>query len=95
MDTPKEDGGAAFPIPDQRDAMGNGIVQGSDGMSLRDFFAAASLTGCIAGEANESLPEYREIGVEAALLKDAKRRAEWCYRQADAMLRARKDIHHG
>lgn len=33
------DGGAAFPIPNERDQWGDGISEGSRGMSLRDYFA--------------------------------------------------------
>jgi len=42
----KDDGGPAFPRPDERDGHGNGICQGSYGMSLRDWFAGQALA-CI------------------------------------------------
>lgn len=88
-----EDGGPAYPggLFENQHGGSNDRAPYYPGMSLRDFFAAAALQGAIAGEANETLAEYQEIGVEAALQKDAKRRAEWCYRQADAMLLARKE----
>lgn len=30
----------AFPFPDERDAEGNGITEGSRGMTMRDWFAS-------------------------------------------------------
>ena len=56
----EHDGGPAFPIPDERDPVtGEGIIQGSSGMSLRDWFAGQALAGLLAhasGEAPESAP---------------------------------------
>ena len=43
------DGGAAYPMPDQRDPVtGAGIMQGSYGLTKREYFAAAALTGIYA-----------------------------------------------
>jgi hypothetical protein len=81
----EDNGGAAFPIPDQRDAMGNGIVQGSDGMSLRDYFAAAALPAVIETTSNGShnSPHMSGRSIVQAIAMDA-------YDLADAMLSARK-----
>jgi hypothetical protein len=46
------------------------------GMTLRDYFAAAAMTGCLAG-CNKAYPLNPEIA------------AEYSYRQADAMLAER------
>ena len=49
MDTPINDGGPAFPVPDSHDA--NGQVQyGCNGMTLRDYFAAKALQGMMANQ---------------------------------------------
>ena len=85
MDTPKEDGGAAFP---HRVEKGHGFgthITTHFGMSLRDYFAAAAATGYIMHLGAQGIHANRyddEIAQEA-------------YRIADAMLRARKDIPHG
>lgn len=44
--TPTKDGGPAFPVPEQPAEYTDGVQM--RGMSLRDFFAAAALTGLIA-----------------------------------------------
>jgi hypothetical protein len=67
------DGGPAFPISDQRAPDGTGIMQGSPGMSLRDWFAGMALQGLIA---NPVL--YSNID-----------RVERAYSFADAMLAER------
>ena len=56
------DGGTAFPCP----------VEGTSGMSLRDYFAAAALTGLLASP-DPTLPNPEGI-------------AKVCYRFADAMI---------
>lgn len=46
MKTEPNDGGPAFPASNQTDSLGRTLT-GSFGMSLRDYFAAAALTGLI------------------------------------------------
>ncbi len=69
------DGGPAFPLSHRYDSDPNINVPkpGNDGMSLRDYFAAAALTGHIMSG------KYSD----AALL------SEMAYEYADAMLAAR------
>lgn len=75
MSTTKDDGGPAFPIPygeGHRDDAGKHIY--TDGMSLRDHFAAQALAGMLADpDCNPS----------------AKILAADCYEIADAMLAER------
>ena len=71
------DGGSAFPFGDYT----NG---GEQGMSLRDVFAAAALTGLIgdfmkSAASNKKNPEESKNSLVAA-----------CYHVADGMLEARK-----
>lgn len=67
------DGGSAFPIPDQRHAGG---LDGSYGMSLRDYFAAKALQGMIAGNSATG-PTFEDDAATA-------------YQWADAMLAERE-----
>jgi hypothetical protein len=39
--------GPAFPTPDVYTANGDAVQQGSPGMSLRDYFAAAAMQGLV------------------------------------------------
>lgn len=69
------DGGPAFPRSDERGLMGEGLREGSDGMSLRDYFAGQVVHYWF------SLPiveAQREIAAVEA------------YKVADAMLKARE-----
>ena len=53
----KKDGGPAFPRPFSQESEGvrDGILEyAQDGMTLRDFFAAAALTGILAGAGDSS-----------------------------------------
>ena len=73
--------GAAFPTPvmgDQRDCtIGGEIPDAHDcGMSLRDYFAAAALTGILATQYED--PPLADSDM-----------AEWAYKVADAMLKER------
>jgi hypothetical protein len=68
----KDDGGPAFPCTGE----GLGTEFASDGMTLRDYFAAKALQGVAAYDNGDDW--------------DDDRIASWCYEQADAMLRARK-----
>lgn len=75
----KEDGGPAFP---SHGSMGE-VVQ--EGMSLRDYFAAAALQGLLADGHPEYIPPGpARIGVEGIYIQDK------AYRLADAMMAARK-----
>jgi hypothetical protein len=69
MSREKNDGGSAFPLP-----MGSETTQGTDGMTLRDYFAAKALQGLITDE------YWTRSSVEAA---------KKAYRFADAMIEAR------
>lgn len=69
-------GGPAFPVPEVRDAEGNGITEGHPGMSLRDWFAGQALAGYL---------------VDPNVGGDTVTTANRCYVFADAMLKARGD----
>lgn len=73
-----EDDDFAFPRPDERGINGDGIMQGNNGMTLRDYFAARAM------DRMTSLCEDRDGGWNEDTV------AAGCYRLADAMLRARK-----
>lgn len=82
--SPGKTGGPAFPVPDERDSeTGCGIVQGSSGMSLRDYFAAAALTGLISSPRPPSPQPAEEEFITAQLYADLS------YAIADAMITAR------
>jgi hypothetical protein len=67
-----ETGGPAFPAMNERQTGNNDYRY--EGMTLRDYFAAAALTGILANPDGGG-PYHRE--------------AEYAYLYADAMLRAR------
>jgi hypothetical protein len=71
----KDTGGPAFPNPALADP---GFSSPTDltGMTLRDYFAAKAMQG-----------ELSDGGAER---HDETRLADWCYRMADAMLKARQ-----
>lgn len=75
--THKHNGGPAFPFG-QTDSVSGQLVNGwgSEGMTLRDYFAAKAMQGALAN------PEVKE---------SAGARSEWAYEIADAMLKARED----
>lgn len=77
--THKHNGGPAFPFG-QTDSMSGQLVNGwgSEGMTLRDYFAAKAMQGALAN------PEVKET---------AEARSEWAYEIADAMLKAREVDH--
>jgi hypothetical protein len=77
-----DDGGAAFPTPPVYCAeTGCGQADaGQGGMSMRDYFAAAALTGFLA--AGRGPNGYGDIA-------DSNNAADYAYEQADAMLRRR------
>lgn len=72
----KETGGQAFPLP-----MGSETVSGTEGMTLRDYFAAKALQAFISRWAGHD--SYDEAGITY------QRVAEHAYEIADAMLAAR------
>jgi hypothetical protein len=69
-----EDGGPAFPRPDERGLMSEGLLEGSFGMSLRDWFAGQALSTAYCNE-NSTDPD---------------KVAEWAFQLAGAMIAARK-----
>lgn len=82
MSEPFNDGGPAFPRSFSVDArdVNNRPDQAQEGMSLRDYFAAKAMQGYLAAGS--------EIGERARESPDAV--AEWAYRNADSMLKARE-----
>jgi len=72
----KDTGGTAFPLP-----LGSETVEGQEGMTLRDYFAAKLLPAVI-GSLNGPVTGEEYPG-------DFDHYAECSYRMADAMLRAR------
>lgn len=70
-----DDGGRAFPL----DVQDNGSGFYNQGMTLRDYFAAAALTGILANpETLKAVPPIKHD-----------ERAEAAYKAADAMLKER------
>lgn len=81
----KPDGGPAFPRPASEFTKsgtcpdGNDPIGEQDGMSLRDYFAAKALEGCVyVGDSYDAQDVYLDKMARAA------------YHTADAMLRARE-----
>jgi hypothetical protein len=77
-----DDGGPAFP---SHGTMGE---VAEEGMSLRDYLAAHSISGLFAWDAAVNVP--RSAKPAFAELHGAKRVAELAYEIADAMLEARR-----
>lgn len=71
----RQDGGPAFPVEGHfyGPQLGGSLFHG---MTLRDYFAAAALTGLCSMDVLRALPE--------------RTMAEWAYKQADEMLKARE-----
>jgi len=69
VSAPINDGGPAFPTP--------AGIQHNDGMTLRDYFAAAALQGLLASIQPNQLWSGDDVAIT-------------CYRTADAMLKARE-----
>jgi hypothetical protein len=74
MSAPINDGGSAFPSPPSQHS--NGFYSTGEGMTLRDYFAAAALQGMLAN------PNIYDICDEAAVLES--------FEISDAMLKARE-----
>jgi hypothetical protein len=66
-----DNGGAAFPIPNTYHSNGQ-IQYGQDGMTLRDYFAAAALTGLMNRDSNQRSLAEQDV--------------EYCFAIADAMV---------
>ena len=77
-----DDGGSAFPVAGLSGLPNDNFIHPQEGMTLRDYFAAAALAGSV-GYVNEFTPTY-----DASLVHTA----EAAYRIADAMLEARKEM---
>ena len=65
----------AFPRP-ASEAHQHGMHKPQEGMTLRDYFAAKAMQGCISGTPHSVDIEPTEL-------------ATWCYIMADRMLKAR------
>ena len=77
MSAPINDGGSAFPSPPSQHS--NGFYSTGEGMTLRDYFAAAALQGIIS-----------DASVLASLKKDGELISRSAYAFADAMLKAKE-----
>jgi hypothetical protein len=83
MNTQQDDGGPAFPfvMPDPS------TYHTEQGMSLRDYFAAAAMQGILAADVHEGAFEY---------VDRKEPHSEWvpptAYAIADAMIRARNEL---
>ena len=71
-----DNGGPAFPVPPIQHS--NGFYSTGEGMSIRDYFAAAALQGLL----SSIEPNQLWCGEDVAVT---------CYRTADTMLKARKE----
>ena len=76
-----DNGGAAFPVSGLSGLPNDNFIHPQEGMTLRDYFAAAAMTGSV-GYVNEFAPEY---------VASLQHTAQAAYRIADAMLEARKE----
>lgn len=83
MTTPQDNGGTAFPTT-QKNFAPEEVDFGSPGMSLRDWFAGMALQGYLAGRNNTR--------GENPVNFEAERATADCYKYADAMLAARKEV---
>ena len=72
----KDDGGPAFPH--------SRLGSDADGMTLRDYFAAKTLSGLLAGLDRDARRFMEREAEPAAAMAKA------CYTMADAMLKARQ-----
>ena len=72
-----KDGGQAFPCEQGRTPDGLRNQSFDPGMTLRDYFAAKAMQGTLASVTEDQAWNF-DLG------------AEWCYKVADAMLKARE-----
>lgn len=70
MTTTPDDGGPAFPVPSQRTKDGFGTIAARSGMTLRDWFAAAALTG-MAGNSGAPWMQWKDMATGAYAAADA------------------------
>lgn len=87
MNEKLNDGGSAFPVAsvgtgDSRD----GMTRGSDGMSLRDYFAGMALRGILDSWDRPITDEEFKGGVALPIKENV---AQVCYEFADAMIAER------
>ena len=75
----KDDGGPAFPYS-ALTPEGPEMYSDSTGMSLRDWFAGQALAGMLLSSFPPSIPTHDA----------AKKRAQWAYVHADAMITERR-----
>ncbi len=79
-----DNGGPAFPVAEVYDERGGNYTQyGSEGMTLRDYFAAKAMQGIIA---SGNLHSVRSLEEENAMIEMV---AIAAHRYADAMLKER------
>jgi hypothetical protein len=83
-----KDGVPAFPTTSQN-YDGHGVPC-SDGMSLRDYFAAHAMNGLIAGDYEKVCESGNPDGIERERQQYAAAIARSAYRYADAMLAERE-----
>jgi hypothetical protein len=76
-------GGPAYPVPYMEDQCGNVFNQGSDGVSVRDYFAARIMTGFANNMTDARFAELRD-GISGGMNE-----AKVAYLLADAMLKVR------
>jgi len=76
-----DNGGAAFPSyqSDHRGKASNTTFEPVSGLTMRDYFAAAALTGLVAQYSGKAHGTHESYG------------ATYAYKMADAMLAARKE----
>ena len=82
--TDRQTGGAAFPVPSYVNVAGETHDVEFQGMTLRDYFAAAALQGLCAGFSAQDRDWPRDDEPEGYDVA-----AEHAYQMADAMLKAR------
>jgi hypothetical protein len=92
----KDDGGQAFPGEQGHIPAGTWNQTWDPGMTLRDYFAAAALTGWFAPMLADEREYYllKEPESEQAFRKHQQVVAESCYGYADAMLAERVKHDH-
>jgi hypothetical protein len=73
-DTPKPDGGPAFPVVTGYSVDGTTIQQASGGMTLRDYFAAKAMVGLLGQQAyarSSDEDDSYELSRDAYAIADA------------------------